>query len=266
MSILDWMRAAGFTDYEARAYLALVKHGEMTASRLSRASGVPYSKTYEVLSKLEGKGLVEVQKGRPMVFRAVPPRISLSRYGEEVLRGLEEEYSKKRRALEEDYAERTSRISEALRRASEELQVLFDEGGSLEASDDVIWTIRGRENVLTQMRELILGASKIKMILPKRFFRLLKDEIRGARAEGEVIVESSKDEAPEFLGRMKIYPMERIPFKCGVLIADGNRTIFTSEKLEMGFKSSNPGLATILNHFFEHEKEEAKMEQESSGL
>jgi len=63
---------------------------------------------------------------------------------------------------------------------------------------------------------------------------------------------------------MKIYRMERIPFKCGVLIADGNRTIFTSEKLEMGFKSSNPGLATILNHFFEHEKEEAKMELRAS--
>ena len=61
MSILERMREAGFTEYEAKAYISLVRHGETTAGALSKTSGIPHSKTYEVLSKLEDKGLVEVQ-------------------------------------------------------------------------------------------------------------------------------------------------------------------------------------------------------------
>ena len=41
---------------------------------------------------------------------------------------------------------------------------------------------------------------------------------------------------------------------------DGDIAAFTSERFETGFKSSNPGLATILTYFFEREKEEAKRE------
>lgn len=122
----------------------------------------------------------------------------------------------------------------------------------------MIWTIRGRENVLAQMRELILGASEIRMIIPKRLFRLLEGKIRDMGAEGEAIVEGSRAEVPGVLGRLRVYPTERIPFKCGVIIADGNRTIFTPEEPEMGFKSSNPGLATILNHFFDTRRKRQK--------
>ena len=56
---------------------------------------------------------------------------------------------------------------------------------------------------------------------------------------------------------MNRYLMEDIAFECGIIIANDGETIFTTKELDTAFKSTNPGLSTILTHFFEHEKEEA---------
>ncbi len=260
MSILEQLRTAGFTEYEARAYIGLVRGGGMTARELSRASGVPYSKIYEVVSKLERKGLVEVQKARPMIFRAVSPRNGLQRYRNEYLKGMEMEFSMKRRSLEEAYKERMSQVSEALVKASKTLQALFEDGGELDASDDLIWTIRNRENVVSQMRELILSASNVKMILAKELIVHLERAILKTNAKGEIITKAGATAGISAQRNMRFYLIESIPFKCNVIIADDTKTIFTSENFETAFKSSNQGLATILTLFFEHEKEEAVLD------
>ena len=39
----------GLTGYEIKTFTSLLKTGELTASDLSKQSGVPYSKIYEVL-------------------------------------------------------------------------------------------------------------------------------------------------------------------------------------------------------------------------
>ncbi|RLI16985.1 hypothetical protein DRO49_04265 [Candidatus Bathyarchaeota archaeon] len=93
------------------------------------------------------------------------------------------------------------------------------------------------------------------MILPSILLNDLYDALKGAR--GEVIVDVG-DERLRRLRGITLYRMEETPFKCLILIADERNTIFTSESLETAFKSSNPGLVTILKHFFRHEREEAK--------
>jgi len=254
-SILQWMRLLGLTPYEAKAYHALVEYGEMTAREISHLSGIPYSKAYEVLSRLQEKGFVEVQKARPMVFKAVAPQDALERYGRHLLRSLEEEHRERLRSLEEQHRARIETLSQALGTLRRRLQTLYEGRGALEASEEVVWTIKGRENVLSQIRGLIREASEIRMILPRGLLRELEEALRGAR--GEVILDA-KDERLERLRGLTLYGMEETPFKCLILIADERNTLFTSESLETAFKSSNPGVATILNHFFRHEKEEAK--------
>ncbi|MCD6479517.1 TrmB family transcriptional regulator [Candidatus Bathyarchaeota archaeon] len=253
--LLQSMRVLGFTPYEARAYHTLVRYGEMTARELSSLSGIPYSKTYEVLSRLQEKGFVEVQKARPMRFKAVAPRDALKRYGEHLLRGLEEEHRQQLRSLEERFKARVEAVNQALRILGGRLQTLYEGRGALEASEEVIWTIKGRENILCQIKSLIREASHIEMILPSSLLNDLYEALRGAR--GEVIVDV-EDERLRGLRGIALYRMEETPFKCLILIADGRNTIFTSESLETAFKSSNPGLVTILKHFFRHEREEAK--------
>jgi sugar-specific transcriptional regulator TrmB len=49
----------GFSEYEARAYIALLKEHPLTAYEIAKNSGIPTSKIYEVIKKLELKQTVQ---------------------------------------------------------------------------------------------------------------------------------------------------------------------------------------------------------------
>lgn len=52
------LQRLGFGDYEARAYLGLLRSGEMTGYEIARVSGVPRANVYDVLPRLEERGAV----------------------------------------------------------------------------------------------------------------------------------------------------------------------------------------------------------------
>lgn len=49
----------GFTEYEARTYIALLETNPVTAYEAAKKAGIPTSKIYEVLDRLEAKGIVQ---------------------------------------------------------------------------------------------------------------------------------------------------------------------------------------------------------------
>ena len=63
----------GLSEYQTRAYLALVKMGPAKASELSFFAQVPRTKTYGVVRELERKGLIHVIPGKPELYSAVSP-------------------------------------------------------------------------------------------------------------------------------------------------------------------------------------------------
>jgi sugar-specific transcriptional regulator TrmB len=68
------LRKLGLSEYEARAYIALVELGEADASEISRRSGVPRTRIYDVLGRLESAGIIQKILGsRPVVYSAIPP-------------------------------------------------------------------------------------------------------------------------------------------------------------------------------------------------
>lgn len=73
------LRAFGLSGWEAKAYLALVIKGTVTAPLLSNASRIPLSKIYDVLRGLRGKGLVETWATRPYRWRATEPVSALKK-------------------------------------------------------------------------------------------------------------------------------------------------------------------------------------------
>ena len=76
----ELLRSTGLTKYESSAYKVLIKNGLLTAKELSRNGNIPMGKIYEVLSLLEEKGFIEVQKGRPTLYRPIKPSIAFKRY------------------------------------------------------------------------------------------------------------------------------------------------------------------------------------------
>lgn len=74
----------GLTDYEHRAYCALLAEPGSTAYRIGRASGVPLSKVYDVMDRLVAKGAAQVSSAKPARYRPTPPDEMVRRAREEI--------------------------------------------------------------------------------------------------------------------------------------------------------------------------------------
>ncbi|MEM3562688.1 MAG: helix-turn-helix domain-containing protein [Candidatus Jordarchaeaceae archaeon] len=134
----------GLTKYEIEAYLALLGAGSLTAIELSRRSGVPYSRIYEVAERLEKKGWVRSDRGRPNKYRPRPPTEAMRNLKLQVQREIEEN--------EEQIIN--------------ELQPLYEKSGESERPD--IWIIHGEENILEKMEEMVEKTKKnILIAIPK---------------------------------------------------------------------------------------------------
>lgn len=70
--LINLLARLGFSKYEAQAYIALTGQGALTGAEVSRGAGVPPSKIYETLARLEGKGAVLVNRSEPVRYSAVP--------------------------------------------------------------------------------------------------------------------------------------------------------------------------------------------------
>jgi len=84
------LRDLGLSEYEGRAYRALLRTGPTTAKDLSRASEVPMGRVYDVLNSLEQHNLVRSQAAsRPKKYAAVEPDAALDRLLDEKKRELQ---------------------------------------------------------------------------------------------------------------------------------------------------------------------------------
>lgn len=73
-TLLSSLRNHLFTESEAKAYVALLKNGPCTGYELSRLSGVPRSKIYNVLEILLNRGVVLMaQDTKTTLYEALPP-------------------------------------------------------------------------------------------------------------------------------------------------------------------------------------------------
>ena len=72
-SAIEKLQRVGLTEYEAKAYLALLNTHLSTATKASEKSGVPRTRIYSVLESLRDKGWVRVYSGVPLLFKAKEP-------------------------------------------------------------------------------------------------------------------------------------------------------------------------------------------------
>ena len=60
-------------EYEIDAYLAVLEHGELTASDIADRTDIPQPRVYDTVRSLSDRGLVELRESRPMKVVAVDP-------------------------------------------------------------------------------------------------------------------------------------------------------------------------------------------------
>jgi len=72
-NVIGVLQDLGLTEYEAKTLIALFKFSESDAPAISRNAEIPKTRIYDVLEKLQAKGLVLEVYGRPKKFKAADP-------------------------------------------------------------------------------------------------------------------------------------------------------------------------------------------------
>ncbi|AAM03811.1 TPA: TrmB family transcriptional regulator [Methanosarcina acetivorans] len=90
LKIIDNLQKLGFTENEAKIYSVLVCLKKANAREIFEASGVPRSKIYKVLRRMEEKGYVQIIDGQPTCYRAKEPEELISRIRDDLILSLAE--------------------------------------------------------------------------------------------------------------------------------------------------------------------------------
>jgi len=177
MDISAELMQIGFTEYEAKVYLALLQDNPATGYQISKVSGVPRSMVYENLSRLHARGLVlETIEGRATLYRPLPPETFLARH-------------------ELEHRRRIAGLTVGLEALYRETQ------------DDRVWSIEGRQSALAYASRMIQEAGRsIYLVLTDRDLEALHDDIQKASERGNQVNTLLTGEAELEFGRVARHP------------------------------------------------------------
>jgi len=230
----------GLTDYEIRSYTSLLEIGPATANELSEASGVPYSKIYEVLGSLEKKGWIEMEHGRPSKYYPKPPSVALE--------------------ITKSQLENSLKTNEGL--VLDELQPIYEKKGVRERPD--IWIVRGDFNVLAKIRETVEHVQKEILVavpgIPDETAEMLIPLVKTIVERGvKVQIMTMKSPMSETMAKLEKFCEMRVREQMfgGGIIADGREVILLlgqegDEAISLAIWSDHMGLAKFAKNYFEY--------------
>jgi len=147
-----------FTEYEAKAYLALLEKSPLTGYGTALHSGVPRSKIYEVLGNMVSRGDVVVSHEEPPQYTPLPPNELVQRRK----RQSEKLFHSAQKSLEQYCASSDSRGN--------------------------IWNIAGNDAILDKVSETVKSAQyRILLELWPEEAELLRDNLRTAATIGRKV-------------------------------------------------------------------------------
>jgi predicted transcriptional regulator len=158
MSSLDLLQQLGFSSYEAEAYTTLLVRGPLTGYEVGKYSRVPLSRSYEILQRLQQKGIVLQQPGDPPRYLAQDPQYMLTHF--------------------------RSNIEQTL----DDLTLLLDHLPTLNAMPE-FWVIRQRNNILTHLQNMIENAhNSIMLMIPTSYVEYINHALLKAQERGCSVV------------------------------------------------------------------------------
>ncbi len=154
--MMEEMKTLGFSAYESRAYLTLLEEFPVNGYALSKASGIPRSRIYEVLKNLISKQMVfEETQGKNRVYTPMEPEI----------------FIKKLRARYNKTFDELAQYAGTLYREPKQ--------------DDKLVVIQGRENIISFLQVLIKGArERVAVSIWDEELNALTDEFDDALDRG----------------------------------------------------------------------------------
>jgi len=136
----------GLNVYETKVWLALLSKGIATAGEIATISGVPRSRTYDVLEGLEKRGFAIVKLEKPVKYMGVKPNVILE---------------KLKNNVHEDAKERITSLGKV--QNTEEygkLLSLYKGGMEPVKREDISAALKGRSNISNHLKEVLINAEK----------------------------------------------------------------------------------------------------------
>ncbi|MEM5881369.1 MAG: helix-turn-helix domain-containing protein [Candidatus Aenigmatarchaeota archaeon] len=144
--LMDILRGFGLNLYERKIWLSLLSVGIASAGTLSSLSGVPRSRSYDILESLARKGLVLIQPGRPVKFIAVEPEEGLERLKKTILDRANEMVEKIESFKNSEYMKQ---LKDIYKNATKRVEV-----------EELTGTLQGRGNIISHVIKMIKDAKK----------------------------------------------------------------------------------------------------------
>ncbi len=132
--------------YETKVWLALLGKGTASAGEIAEMSGVPRSRTYDVLESLEKKGFAIVKIGKPVKYIGVKPRMILEKLKNDVRRNADE------RIVSLSNIKSTEEFTK--------LEDLYKTGIVPVKGEDITAALQGRLNISNHLREVLQNSEK----------------------------------------------------------------------------------------------------------
>jgi len=158
------LRAVGLGEKEITTYLILVEEGPMTARELSDRLGVPYTKTYAYLRRLEVLGAVERIGSRPAIYAARPPREVITRL-----------------------IAAANRLVNQLEQVATTLQAVYEARYGTVGSNTFVTVLRGAE-VIRRAMAMILGSDSVYVAIAHNAMTQLVEAISEASKRARIRV------------------------------------------------------------------------------
>jgi HTH-type transcriptional regulator, sugar sensing transcriptional regulator len=224
MNLLTDLTQIGFTEYEAKVYLALLTDNPATGYQLSKTSSVPRSMIYEALSRLHARGAVlESIEDRAAVYRPLPPEMLLKQLHEEHLQLID-----------------NLRVG---------LHNLYNA-----PTVDRVWSLSGHRPILTYAAQMIRDAqSEVLLVLTDDDLLALHDEISASCERGVETSTLLMGEGELKCGRVVYHPPleSELHGLTGMLllVVDSAETLIAGKDHDVATITRNAHLVQIARQF-----------------
>ena len=205
--------------YETKVWLALLGKGSASAGEIASASGVPRSRTYDVLESLEKKGFALVKLGKPVKYLGVKPKTILEKLKNNV-------------RVEAD--EKVKSLGGLIgTQEFQQLEELYNVGINPVRREDLSASIKGRSTISNHLREIIESAeSEViacmnaeEMKIKQRLFSETFDELKKRGVEVKVALSGDLEMIEKIKEEINV-EVKHVKVISKFFIVDRNQVLF----------------------------------------
>jgi sugar-specific transcriptional regulator TrmB len=229
--LIQKMQSIGFNQYESKAYLALVKLGTSNAYQISKESGIPRARVYDVLKSLSAQGItIQEEINKSTFYSPLPVDVFLT-------------------SIQAKWETTYSSIQESLKK----LEAVQPE------PDNRVASIQGQESILAFCETLLQKAErKVIVSIWSDMYKLLESLLKEAahRCKMKGIVFQVADPIDGFDLHRQTNFIEQIgQKKWFILSIDGKEMLYgpSVEQRDTAFYTDDPVHIYLLENYVWHD-------------